>query len=75
MAILNVAYTGTISPADASPKLTAAQVWAGLVRKVRHGELFVPAIEKTTVTNESVSDEKTRPDLPPGEFFSLRELL
>jgi hypothetical protein len=52
MAVLNLGYTGQVNKPGTSPTLTAAQVWAGLERKVRHAEEFVPVIEGCTVLSE-----------------------
>ncbi|KAH9906302.1 DUF1857-domain-containing protein [Xylariomycetidae sp. FL2044] len=44
MVTLNLAYTAPINPAGATPTLTPAQIWAGLRRKVRRAQEFVPVI-------------------------------
>lgn len=53
MVTLNYAYSGPINPPDASPILSQAQVWAGLQRKIRNAQEFVPVITSCTV----ISDE------------------
>jgi len=51
-----IAWTSPINPAGSKP-LTLAQIWAGLHRKVRHAEEFVPAaIKSTDVISESVDE-------------------
>jgi hypothetical protein len=50
---LHIAHTSPINPPGASPTLTHTQIWAGLQRKIRHAEEFVPVIESCEV----VSDE------------------
>ncbi|KAK4199468.1 hypothetical protein QBC40DRAFT_349368 [Triangularia verruculosa] len=52
MVTINIAYTAPINRPGQTP-LTTPQVWAGLVRKVRHAEEFVPAISSCTVDSES----------------------
>ena len=44
MVAIYVAYTQQINPAGATPVLTRAQIWAGLERKVRRAQDFVPVI-------------------------------
>ena len=51
-----IAWTSPINPTGSTP-LTVAQIWAGLHRKVRHAEEFVPAaIKSTDVISESVDE-------------------
>lgn len=52
MVSINIAYTAPINPEGASLALTQAQVWAGLRRKVRHAEEFVPVIVACEVLQE-----------------------
>ena len=52
MAIIFTAYTASINPSGATPVLTAAQVWAGMQRKIRHAEEFVPPIVACKVMSE-----------------------
>ena len=59
MATINVAYTARINAPGISPVLTRAQIWAGLQRKVRHGNEFVPVIKKCEVLEDN-GDEVTR---------------
>ncbi|KAK0736655.1 hypothetical protein B0T21DRAFT_289257 [Apiosordaria backusii] len=51
MVIINIGYTAPINR-PGQPLLTISQVWAGLVRKVRHAEEFVPVIEYCNVASE-----------------------
>jgi hypothetical protein len=52
MTKIHLAYTAPINPAGASPVLTIPQIWAGLQRKIRHAEEFVPVIESCTVDSD-----------------------
>ncbi|TKA81850.1 hypothetical protein B0A49_01080 [Cryomyces minteri] len=56
MVTLNLAYTAPINPTSASPVLTSPQLWAGLQRKIRHAQEFVPAIVSCTVLDEQKED-------------------
>ncbi|KAJ2903518.1 hypothetical protein MKZ38_009740 [Zalerion maritima] len=53
MVSFHIAYTSPINPAGSSPLLTRAQVWAGLQRKIRHADEFVPAIVACHVLSET----------------------
>lgn len=56
-----VAYTAPINPSSAEPKLTEAQIWALLRRKIRRAEDFVGgAILETEVVSET-KDTQGRP--------------
>lgn len=48
----NIAYTFPINPPSASPVLSHAQVWAGLVKKCRKPQDFVTAISDCEVLEE-----------------------
>jgi hypothetical protein len=52
MVNFNVAYTSRINPAGATPVLNQAQIWAGLQRKIRFAQEFVPVIESCEVLEE-----------------------
>ena len=66
MVSFHIAYTAPINLPSASPTLTREQVWAGLERKIRHAEEFVPAITGCTVLSEN-SDEVVRElEFKPG---------
>lgn len=81
MVTINLAYTAPINPAGATPTLTPPQVWAGLQRKVRAAQEFVPLISACTVLSETSASEsetgnhtitrevvfKSRPDKPVRE--------
>jgi hypothetical protein len=54
MVVFNLAYTAPINRPDQSV-LTWKQVWAGLQRKVRHAQEFVPLIIKCDVVSEEVA--------------------
>jgi hypothetical protein len=53
MVVLYLSHTAPINPASSSPVLTIPQIWAGLQRKIRFAQEFVPVIESCDV----VSDE------------------
>lgn len=57
MVTIHIAYTAPINPPSLSP-LTASQVWAGLQRKVRLAQDFVPTITACEVLEEK-DDGKT----------------
>lgn len=52
MVTINLAYTAPINPAGASPILCQDQIWAGLKRKVRRAQDFVPVIVACEVLSE-----------------------
>ncbi|KAK0702827.1 hypothetical protein B0H67DRAFT_637878 [Lasiosphaeris hirsuta] len=52
MVVFNLGYTAPINPSGASPILTPSQIWAGLQRKVRHAEEFVPLFSTCEVLSE-----------------------
>jgi hypothetical protein len=52
MVHIHLAHTSLINPSGASPVLTRAQVWAGLQRKIRFAQEFVPVIESCTVLED-----------------------
>ncbi|KAI4665673.1 uncharacterized protein J4E78_003136 [Alternaria triticimaculans] len=52
MVNFNIAYTSRINPAGATPVLNQAQIWAGLQRKIRFAQEFVPVIESCDVLEE-----------------------
>ncbi|KAI1251561.1 hypothetical protein MGN70_006129 [Eutypa lata] len=56
MVTINIAYTAPINPAGAVPTLTQSQVWAGLRRKVRRAQEFVPVIVACEVLQEGRTD-------------------
>ncbi|KAL2268017.1 hypothetical protein VTJ83DRAFT_2863 [Remersonia thermophila] len=56
MVTINLAYTAPINPPSASPALTLAQVWEGLVHKVRRADLFVPVITSCQVLKEETNN-------------------
>ncbi|EDU47059.1 DUF1857 domain containing protein [Pyrenophora tritici-repentis] len=49
---INLSHTTPINPPSATPPLTAPQLWAGLQRKIRFAQEFVPVIESCTVLSE-----------------------
>jgi hypothetical protein len=52
MVSIYCAYTQQINPAGVTPVLTRAQIWAGLQRKIRRAQDFVPVISECKVLEE-----------------------
>jgi Domain of unknown function (DUF1857) len=52
MVAIYVGYTQQINPAGVTPVLTRAQIWAGLERKVRRAQDFVPVITECKVLED-----------------------
>lgn len=52
MVKLHLSYTSKINPAGATPVLNQAQIWAGLQRKIRFAQEFVPVIESCDVLED-----------------------
>jgi len=52
MVNFNIAYTSRINPTGATPVLNQTQIWAGLQRKIRFAQEFVPVIESCDVLEE-----------------------
>jgi hypothetical protein len=52
MVTLHLAHTSPINPPNATPVLSPAQIWAGLQRKIRFAQEFVPVIESCEVLEE-----------------------
>jgi hypothetical protein len=57
---IHIAYTTLINPPAASPVLTLPQIWAGLQRKIRHADEFVPVIKSCKVLTEASDGAVTR---------------
>ena len=67
--IHKTAFTAPINPPGATPVLTKAQVWAGLILKTHSAETFIPnAITGTNVISESE-------DASIGNIVLVREVL
>lgn len=66
------AFTAPINPPSASPKLTRAQVWTGLVAKARNPTKYVPDVVECEVLEEH-ADGLTRmiKFAPPGAASAL----
>ncbi|KAH9881224.1 hypothetical protein J1614_001719 [Plenodomus biglobosus] len=56
MVTFHLSNTSPINPPTASPILTQPQLWAGLQRKIRAAQEFVPAIEACWVLSEEVEE-------------------
>lgn len=52
MVTLNLSYTSPINPPSATPALTVPQIWAGLQRKIRNAQEFVPVIQACKVLKD-----------------------
>ncbi|KZM20077.1 uncharacterized protein EKO05_0007507 [Ascochyta rabiei] len=52
MVTLHISHTAPLNPPSTTPALAIEQLWAGLQRKVRHAEEFVPVIASCTVLEE-----------------------
>ncbi|KAM0806768.1 hypothetical protein AB5N19_07105 [Seiridium cardinale] len=82
MVTINIAYTAPINPAGAGPTLSQPQIWAGLERKVRRAQDFVPII----VACDVISEEQTAKGLtvtrevkfkgagPKGDGSAVKEI-
>ncbi|KAL2023291.1 hypothetical protein VTK56DRAFT_3029 [Thermocarpiscus australiensis] len=57
MVVINLGYTAPINRPGQTPILTLDQVWAGLQRKVRHADEFVPTIAGCDVLAEEKHDD------------------
>lgn len=75
MVTLNLAYSSRINPPSATPVLTRAQVWAGLQRKIRFAQEFVPVIESCEVLSDAngVVDRKVKFKKNMGPKAEARE--
>jgi hypothetical protein len=60
MVKIHLAHTSPINPRSSSPTLTTPQLWAGLQRKIRFAQEFVPVIESCTVVSEDDEGVVTR---------------
>lgn len=70
--IHKTAFTAPINPPGATPVLTKAQVWAGLILKTHSAETFIPnAITATNVISERVSESE---DVSTGNIIPVREV-
>ena len=60
MVTINLSYTSKINPSGSTPQLTSEQIWAGLQRKIRFAQEFVPAIQSCDVLSEDADGVVTR---------------
>ncbi|CBX91847.1 hypothetical protein LEMA_P045530.1 [Plenodomus lingam JN3] len=56
MVTFHLSHTSPINPPSAAPVLTQAQLWAGLQRKIRFAQEFVPVIEGCEVLGEEAGE-------------------
>jgi hypothetical protein len=77
---IHISYTTLINPPSASPTLTRPQIWAGLQRKIRHAEEFVPVItsckvlsEEAGVVTRQIQFDAQR--IPPSEPAQAKEVV
>ncbi|KAH7360007.1 hypothetical protein BKA66DRAFT_426342 [Pyrenochaeta sp. MPI-SDFR-AT-0127] len=52
MVNIHISYTSRINPSGVTPVLTYPQIWAGLQRKIRFAQEFVPVIESCEVLED-----------------------
>ncbi|KAF2013778.1 DUF1857-domain-containing protein [Aaosphaeria arxii CBS 175.79] len=75
MVNINLAYTARINPEGATPVLTYPQIWAGLQRKIRFAQEFVPVIKGCEVLSDQDGIVKRKVQFqlggpsPGGEFI------
>lgn len=62
----NLAFTAPINPPSASPVLSHAQVWAGLVKKIQKPQDFVPLISDCEILEEYDGGLKRVVTFKPG---------
>jgi hypothetical protein len=52
MVSIHLSYTSKINPPGSTPTLTIPQIWAGLQRKIRFAQEFVPVIDSCEVLED-----------------------
>ncbi|KAF2860763.1 DUF1857-domain-containing protein [Piedraia hortae CBS 480.64] len=72
MTTIYCAYTEPINPSGTQPVLTRSQVWAGLQRKIRRAQDFVPVIIACEVLEEK-KDEKDVPTVVRDVVFKGKD--
>ncbi|KAF1987903.1 DUF1857-domain-containing protein [Aulographum hederae CBS 113979] len=80
MVKIHLAYTAPINPPSASPLLTEAQIWQGLVRKVRRAYEYVPIITRCDVVSEKEGEITRVVNFkegtgPPGDVREVCKLM
>lgn len=55
MTKIHIVHTAPINSPGSSPRLTRAQAWAGLARKARHPEDFVPVVAGCEILRDTAS--------------------
>ena len=70
---LHVAFTAPVNPSGSSPTITRAQLWAGLERKVRHAQDFVPVFTDTKVLKEEGNVITRRAFIKDGAMPHVKE--
>lgn len=56
---VHVAFTAPVNPPSTTPLITRLQLWAGLERKVRHAQDFVPVFTDCQVLKEESNHGNT----------------
>lgn len=64
---LNFAASRLVNPPGVSPEITETQLWAGLQRKVRFPQEFVPAITSCEIISDT--EHKVCPYCPPASAW------
>lgn len=75
MVTLNIAVSSPINPPGAHPVLTPDQAWAGLARKARRPQDFVPIVDSCKIIQESETSIEAIVHFKPvaGHPLSIRE--
>jgi len=70
---IHIAFTAPVNPSGVSPTITHAQLWAGLERKVRHAQLFVPVFTDCQVLKEEGNVITRRAIIKEGMMDHVKE--
>jgi hypothetical protein len=70
---IHVASTVPVNPSGVSPTITHTQLWAGLERKVRHAQLFVPVFTDCQVLKEEGNVITRRAIIKEGMMEHVKE--
>ena len=63
MVVIIDAHTEPVNPPSASPVLTHAQIWAGVLFEIRNKALFFPSIDSSEVLSETEEEIVIRSQL------------